>query len=203
MDLNGDDGSISACLGRLKQGDREVAQLLWSRYFVQLVGLARSRLRGTATSSADEEDVALSAFDSFYRRAEAGGFPKLDDRNDLWQILFVITARKAIDQVARETRKSRGGGMVRNLSDLADFDAGQILGKIPTPELAAQFDEECRRWLERLPTSELRRIALWKMEGFSNAEIAAKLGCVIPTVERKLKWIRSVWRVDEEGTPTP
>jgi DNA-directed RNA polymerase specialized sigma24 family protein len=37
-------------------------------------------------------------------------------------------------------------------------------------------------------------VAVWKMEGYSNAEIAAKLPCVERTVERKLKLIRSLWQ---------
>src|SRR2546423_1031621 len=93
------EGSITHCIQLLKAGDRSAAQQLWERYFHRLVGLARSKLRGTARRAADEEDVALSAFDSFYRRAELKKFPRLDDRDDLWQLLVVITLRKAIDLV--------------------------------------------------------------------------------------------------------
>jgi len=39
----------------------------------------------------------------------------------------------------------------------------------------------------------LRAVARWKMEGHTNAEIAAKLGCVPQTVERKLRMIRRLW----------
>ncbi len=67
---------------------------------------------------ADEEDVALSAFESFYRRAEQGQFPQLEDRDDLWQLLFVLTVRKAINLVNYQGRKSRGGGRVQSLTDL-------------------------------------------------------------------------------------
>jgi ECF sigma factor len=77
-------GSITRCLAPLRAGDRVAAQALWGRYFRRLVGLARTRLRGTARGPEDEEEVALSAFDSFYRRAERGQFPRLVDRNDLW-----------------------------------------------------------------------------------------------------------------------
>ena len=134
-----------------------------------------------------------SAFDSFIRRAQRDEFPQLDDRDDLWQVLFVITVRKAIDQARREGRKVRGSGRVRSLADLAGFDAEQIEDLEATPAFAAQMTEECRRLLDLLDDETLRSVALWKMEGYTNAEIARKLGCVEQTVERKLQRIRRRW----------
>src|SRR5436309_4156959 len=90
-------GSVTTWVGRLRAGDGAAAQRLWERYFRRLVGLARERLRGLRRRAADEEDVALSAFDSFCRGVGQGRFPRLDDRNNLWELLVVITARKAID----------------------------------------------------------------------------------------------------------
>ena len=143
--------------------------------------------------------MALSAFDSFYRRAELGQFPRLEDREDLWQLLFVLTVRKAINLVNYQGRKSRGGGHVQSLTDLDLRGAEAIFGAEPSPELAAQMTEECQRLLARLPDESLRTVALWKMEGYTNAEIAARLGCVPQTVERKLRAIRNVWS-DEAPT---
>src|SRR5512135_3467863 len=139
------EGSITHCIRLLKAGERAAAQQLWERYFQQLVGLARARLRGTSRRAADEEDVALSAFESFYQRAERGQFPRLNDRDDLWQLLAVITVRKAIDHVRHEGRPTRGSGRVLVLSDLAELSPEEILAVEPTPEFAAQIAEECRR----------------------------------------------------------
>ncbi len=187
------DVSVTRLIGMLKQGDRVASQKLWEAYFGRLVGLARARLKNTVLRVADEEDVALSAFDSFFRRAERGQFPQLHDRDDLWQLLFVLTVRKAINLVHYQERKSRGGGRVQSLQDLEALGADQILGTEPSPELAAQMTEECQRLLARLGDETLRAVALWKMEGYTNLEIAAKLGCVEQTVERKLRAVRQVW----------
>src|SRR5262249_6413508 len=116
--LMSSDVSVTRLIGMLKEGDRAAAQQLWEAYFARLVGLARGRMRSTSRRFADEEDVALSAFDSFYRRAEQGQFPQLEDRDDLWQVLFVITVRKAINLVHYQGRASRGGGRVQSLADL-------------------------------------------------------------------------------------
>jgi DNA-directed RNA polymerase specialized sigma24 family protein len=187
------DGSVTRLIGMLKEGDRDAAQRLWETYFQRLVGLARTRLAGAPSPVADAEDVALSAFDSFFRRAERGAFPVLEDRDDLWQLLFVLTVRKAIDLVRYHGRRSRGSGRVVSLTDLEDLGAETVLGAEPSPELAAEMADECRRLLDLLPDATLRTVALWKMEGFTNGEIAARLGCVEKTVERKLRTIRDVW----------
>src|SRR5262245_31923229 len=181
----GSPGSVSGWLAQLQAGEDEAAQPLWERYFRRLVELARSRLRGVPRSAADEEDVALSAFDSFCRGATQGRFPQLQDRNELWRLLVVITAHKALDRLRHERRQKRGGG-VRPLSALEDEEAGvaEVVGREPTPEFAALVADECRRLLDGLGDDELRSVALWKMEGYTTDEIAAKLGCVPRTVER-------------------
>jgi DNA-directed RNA polymerase specialized sigma24 family protein len=192
------EGSITHLIARLKQGDRDAASGLWHAYFHRLVALARARLRG-ATGPADEEDVALSALDSFYRGLERGRFPALQDRDDLWHLLFVLTVRKVISLVKHETCPSRGGRRRVSLSGLPEERLVERLGARPSPALAAQMAEECRRLLGRLGDDSLRAVALWKMEGRTNREIAARLGCVERTVERKLRSIRSLWSA--EGAP--
>ena len=194
-------GSVTHWMDQLQAGDEAAAQRLWECYFSRLVALARGRLRGAPRRAADEEDVALSAFDSFCRAAESGRFPQLSDRADLWRLLVVITSRKALDLAQRERRKRRGGGAVLDEAGLgggngsAASQAGldQVVGQEPTPEFAAQVAEECRRLLDRLGDEGLRAVALAKMEGYTNEEIAARLGCVPRTVERKLRMIRKLW----------
>jgi DNA-directed RNA polymerase specialized sigma24 family protein len=194
------EGSITRCLAQLRAGDRAAAQELWDRYFRRLVGLAREALRGLPRRAAqDEEDAALSAFDSFYRRAEAGEFSWMEDRDDLWNLLLVVTVRKALNLARRERRARRGGGRVLALSELEGPGIEAVLGDEPTPELAAQVAEEYTRLLNVLGDETLRGVAVWKMEGYTNAEIAARLGRVETTVERKLQRIRRLWEREVEA----
>jgi hypothetical protein len=93
----------------------------------------------------------------------------------------------------REGRQVRGGGRVRSLADLAEAGLDQFLDREPSPELAAQMADECRRLLDCLDDPSLRAVALAKMQGETNAKIAARLGCVEHTVERKLRRIRGLW----------
>jgi DNA-directed RNA polymerase specialized sigma24 family protein len=199
------DASVTQWIDRLKAGDPDAAQKLWERYFRRLVGLARKKLRAAPRRAADEEDVALSAFDSFCRGAEHGRFAQLHDRLDLWQLLVLLTARKASDLAQHERRQKRGGGAVLDEAALpvpADSSAPeaaleQLEGPEPTPAFAAQVAEEYRRLLERLDSPALRTVAMRKVEGYGNEEIAAQLGCGLRTVERRLRLIRSIW--EQEG----
>src|SRR5262249_38290368 len=152
------------------------AKPLWECYFQRLVDMARAKLKGTPRRMADEEDAALSAFDSFCRGAAQGRFPQLSDRNNLWQLLVKITVRKAIDLAHHERRQKRGGALGgecfvpgRRDSPTREEDLQQIVAREPTPEFAAQVAEECHRLLGSL-SDELRSIALRKMEGYTNSE---------------------------------
>jgi DNA-directed RNA polymerase specialized sigma24 family protein len=191
--------SVTHWINQLKGGDADAAQKLWERYFERLVGLARKKLQGARRRAADEEDVALSAFDSFCRGAQAGRFPQLADRDNLWRLLVVLTARKAIDLVNRERRLKRGGGMVKGESAFAGAEESgapgmeQVVGDEPTPAFAAQVAEQCQQLLDQLGDDALRSIAVWKMEGHTNEEIAAKLDCSLSTIELRLRVIRKRW----------
>jgi DNA-directed RNA polymerase specialized sigma24 family protein len=192
-------GSVTFWIGQLKAGDSAAAQQLWTRYFQRLVGLARKKLHDRSRRAADEEDVALSAFASFCRRAEQGQFPQLQDRNDLWHLLMVLTVRKTLNQIKHEGRQKRGG-KARAVSSSHGEPAAEeaaleeIIGREPTPEFAAQIAEECQRLLDRLADAELRAIALAKMEGNTNEQIAATLRRAPRTIERRLQLIRKMWQ---------
>jgi DNA-directed RNA polymerase specialized sigma24 family protein len=195
------EGSVTRWIGPLKAGEVEAAQALWDRYFDGLVRLARTRLRDAPLAAADEEDVALSAIHCLCHGAAAGRFPQLADRDNLWRLLATIAAQKAIDLQRLETREKRGGGKTRREVELAAGDTeaslvAQVVGREPSPEFAAQLDEEYRRQLDRLEDDGLRQIAIWKMEGYENDEIARRLGCGVRTVERKLGVIRAIWQAD-------
>jgi RNA polymerase sigma factor (sigma-70 family) len=192
-------GSVSHWIIALKEGDQAAAQPLWERYHARLIGLARQILQGARRRDADEDDVVQNAFHSFFEGATRGRFPQLNDRDSLWRLLVVITARKAISQIRKERRhilacRPQGTGFARFPWD-ADDDAllPLVVGNEPTPELAAQLVEQYQILLERLGDDKLRQIAVWKLEGWTNGEIAAKLNCSRRTVIRKLETIRLIW----------
>jgi DNA-directed RNA polymerase specialized sigma24 family protein len=196
--------SVTVWIESLKAGDADAARQLWHRYFDALVRLARERLRGAPRAVADEEVAALSAFDSFVRGTAQGRYPRLNDREDLWRLLVVITERKTFDQAQRERRQKRGGGKISGMLRRSDVDqdeevAASLESREPTPDFAAMMVEECRSLLGGPRDDSLRAIALLRLEGFTNEEVAERLGCSLRTVARKLELIRRSWA--NEQTP--
>jgi DNA-directed RNA polymerase specialized sigma24 family protein len=197
-------GSVTHLLRLLQSGDRDAVQPLWEGFCRRLAGLARKHLHGAPCRAADEEDVALSAFDSFCRGVEQGRFPRLRDRTDLWRLLMKITTRKAQRLQKHERCQKRGGGRVLAEADLAeDGEAGEVLAQAldrePSPEFVALALEQLRHLLDRLDDLDLRSIVQWKLAGCSNDDIAGRLGCVPRTVIRRLELIRTMW--DPENQP--
>lgn len=173
-------------IAQVKDGERDAVQPLMEHYFQRLVALARARLRAVPGLATQDEDVALSAFKSLCLGAERGRFPQLTDRNDLWRLLAVITIRKAIDLQRRRRPEDAVGPDTMN----------EFLSREPAPEVAAEVAEECQRLLARLEDEQLQTIALWKVEGQTNVDIARRLGCVVRSVERKLHRIRLLWEAE-------
>jgi DNA-directed RNA polymerase specialized sigma24 family protein len=179
-----DDGSITVWLAGFKQGDPDAVQKIWERYYGRLISLARSVLDTTPRGESDEDDVVQSAFKSFYFRTVQGRFPRLCDRDDMWKLLMTITVRKALQRRRRENR--HGSHPVEAIMD-------ELAAQEPDPHLAMVFSEEFNRLLTLLGGEELRQVALGKLEGYTNVELAEKLGRSLSFVERKLRIIRRIW----------
>ncbi len=195
-----DDDPVTQWIGGLKAGDDAAVADLWNRYFERLVHLARQRLGTTPRRVADEEDVAVSVFRCLCAGAEHGRLAEIADRGDLWRVLVTMTLRKTIDQQRRLAGKRRGAGKVRGESvflrksgEQASPGLQQFSDNIPTPQMMVIIEEEGQRLLEALEDDKLKQIALWKLEGFTNDEIAGKLSLTTRSIERKLQRIREIW----------
>jgi RNA polymerase sigma factor (sigma-70 family) len=178
---------------RAAQGDRDsaVGRLL-ALYFDRLVQLARQRLQNLPGLATYDEDVALHSFHSIYQRLRDPARPlQLASRDDLWRLLATRTVSRAIDLI----RRHRPGEVP------GDHEVEQLLSREPTPEEAAAMTDECRRLLDLLDEPQLRQIALWKVEGFTNEEIAERLDCVPRTIERKVSRIRLLWKRELKELP--
>jgi DNA-directed RNA polymerase specialized sigma24 family protein len=192
-----DSGSVTRFFSQLQAGEPAAAEALWERFFPRLVALARQTLAGRPQRVADADDAAQSAFASFCLRARAGEFA-IGDRNDLWNLLGVITVNKARIQVRREAAEKRGGGRVVGEGELTRPDGSPLHLEEAAVLPPADFDCHCEDLLNQLEP-ELRQFAVLRLLGYRNREIAEMHDCTERKVERKLNLIRLRWKAQWPG----
>jgi RNA polymerase sigma-70 factor (ECF subfamily) len=203
-----DPGSVTRLLGQLRSEDPrlrdEAAAAIWQHYCNRLLELACQHLDRRLRRRVGADDIVQRAFQSFFLRQQRGQFD-LADRHDLLRLLVRMTLNKLRGAAAREGR-GRRDYRLEQPADRPDADAGAADDWLrdlaergaPTPDEAVALAEEAERRLAQLP-DDLRRIAQYKLQGYTNPEIAAlpEMGCAVRTVERKLKLIREAWDVPD------
>jgi hypothetical protein len=180
---------------------RQAESEIWRRYFPQLLTLARRSLDQRTRRREDEEDILQSMYTSFCARLKRGEF-ELEGRGDLMKLLVTMTlfkTRRTIAKHRRQRRDTRRETAPAQPGDEASrvWAFEQMDQNAPTPDEAVAFNEEAQKQLAALDPM-LRQIVFWKLEGFTNAEIAgpSKLNCAERTIERKLQRIRELWTRD-------
>lgn len=184
--------NVSHWIGLVKAGDSNAANRIWHHYFDRLVRSVRGRLYGQNRAVSDEEDIVLSVFESFYDAAENGRFPDLSDRDDLWQLLLRMAARKVVDKRRHDQRVRRGGAVkLHSLGHAGDDEKIiEAIGNEPSPEMVMMMQESVERFFSHLGVGQLSDLAGAKLEGYSNAELAKRFDCSERTIERRLHLIR-------------
>lgn len=195
--------SVTRLIQQLRQDDPEAAGRIWHRYFERLLPLARAKLKGLSHRAVDEEDLLVSVFDRFFEAAKGNRFAKLNDRDDLWQILLLLTDRKASDEYRAAGAQKRGAGAPTLDAQGLAIELSATADTEPGPEFVAMFNENLSRALDRLGETINREVAILRMEGYENNEIADRLGVSLSTVERKLRVIREIWQNEFSLNRTP
>lgn len=185
-----DRGSVTQWISEVRLGKSVAAENLWQRYSERLLRLAGKRISGAGIVVADEHDVVNDALGVFLMRIRDGAYDELKDREGLWKLLATITMNKAAMLVRDETREKRDVRKVQHGNE-----SGHPLDNLsrpsePTPDATVLFAESINQFLAELDDVELQEIALAKMEGCTNAEVADRIGRSMATVERRVKLVR-------------
>ena len=169
----------------LRSGDDMAAEQLWNHYFTDLMKIARARMQTLPRAVYDEEDAAISTFRVLCEKMQAGRYPALADRDELWKLMLRILVRKISRRAEYEATKKRTTPETMNGSSLAAKEQ-------QADELVVA--DECEQLFRHLNDPNLQQVVLWKLDGFTNDEIAAKLKRTRRTVQRMLTLIRDIWR---------
>jgi len=195
-------GSVTKLIEQLRSDDVAVrddaARRVWNRYVPALLELARHHLDQRLRYREDEEDVLQSMYASFCIRQQRGSF-ELKSRDDLWRLLVTVTLRKARNTARRHRQEVRDYRRECAQAGSRDPDSHAWVLELmdasePSPEDAAALSEALEMRLRALGDPVLRQIAVRKLEGYTNKEIARELDdCTERTIERKLGRIRARW----------
>lgn len=189
---------ITRWLQGLRENNPSAAANLWNSFRHRLESLAKKELAKLPNAQTfDEEDIAISAFFTFYSHLQKGKFSALANRDELWWLLIVLTKRKAAERAKQDHALKRGAAAKQVSLSNSKVDPPGALDT--NPEHLVAMREQCELLLEVLEDDELRMIAIWKLEGRTNDEIADQLKRTRQTVQRKLNLIRSIWSRELDG----
>jgi RNA polymerase sigma-70 factor (ECF subfamily) len=171
-------------MSRLRTGDQGAAFEVFHEFSRRLAGLARTRLQGAIAAKVDPDDVLQSAFRSFFLRHRDGQF-EIDDWDELWSLLTVITLRKCgkqLDYFHAACRNLSRESPPPNVED-ETFASCQAIARDPTPEESARLVETVETLLGELSSRD-RRIVEKTLAGETPTGISLEVPCSERTVER-------------------
>ncbi|MDR1141757.1 MAG: LuxR C-terminal-related transcriptional regulator [Planctomycetaceae bacterium] len=185
-------------LTALHRGEEKAVEILWQEYFTKIVRLAKRRMGGLRLCAADEEDIAVSAMNSFCRMAKNRDNP-LNDSTELWKLLATIVRRKINKERQRQYAGKRqeyalAGESVFGGTESPDGNLSpgiqQVADTESSPYLAIELAETLEKIMS-LPHAD--PIVQYRLDGMSNTEIAKQLGCSTRTVQRSIEKIQTEW----------
>jgi DNA-directed RNA polymerase specialized sigma24 family protein len=199
-------GSLTLCIQQLRSPDGrerdEAARIIWDRFSARLQALVRRHLDGGIRRREDENDILQNMYASFCA-GQLKGQAAPASREELWKLLVRITMCKLVNTAhrhhaaRRDVRRERVRPRDQPCEDsvfprwmLEHVDRAQ-----PSPEEKALVCDELNRLLLHLPEDN-RDIVVWKLEGFTNAEIAFRIGRTVRCVELKMQLIRQRMEAD-------
>ena len=185
-------GSITHWLSKLQAGQSEAAEPIWIRYQAKLVSIATQQLAENPDRSVDGEDLVQSSFGNVCLAVQNGKYPDIDNREDLWGLLYIATVNRVREHY-RELRALKRF----HISSSQAIDPS-ILAYLQTPFAEAQAADLLEYLLSRLdledPSHLLRQIALLYLDDHSASSIAKRLHKRKTSVLISLRLIRSIWQ---------
>lgn len=176
-------------LERLRSRDEPAAATLFARYFDRLAALAGGRMSARLKRRADPEDVAMSAYRSFFVQARKGRYV-LGRGGDLWRLLSAIALHKLLKKVRHEAAARRSIQVELPIDRVAeDRIAGRSAGPGPEEDLAAADELD---WIASRLDIFGRRVLELRLQGLRVAEIAEDSGRSERSVRRSLARIREL-----------
>ncbi|MFM8251460.1 MAG: ECF-type sigma factor [Planctomycetota bacterium] len=196
--MHDDVGSITQWLLELQRGVPQAADEIWKRVYGKLVRTASRYLQKSPDHAVDGEDVAQSAFRKVCVAVMDGRYPDLENREDLWRLLFVAT----LNRVRRHYRDLKTQKRSHEATSSLEAVDESLIADLRSPAAEAEMADLIAHLLDRLdqedPSQRLRKIAILYLDGFSANEIAKSVQRRKTNVLQDLRLIRILWQESEE-----
>ncbi|MFM8216970.1 MAG: ECF-type sigma factor [Pirellula sp.] len=187
-------GSVSQWLEKLKLGQPQAADEIWKRYYSKLLAIASKQLVGNFDRAVEGEDLVQSSFGNVCLAVIEGKYPQVDNRVELWSILYTATINRVRQHFRELATKKRNNGRKFQVA----FDASSALVDLKTPQAEAEMADLLEYLLSKLDledsSGELRQIAILHLEDHSASAIAKTLRRRKTTILISLRLIRSLWK---------
>ena len=193
-------GSLTLCIHHLRSPDcrerNEAARVIWERFSTRLQSLVRRHLDNRIRRREDEQDILQSMYVSFCAGQLEGRLSRQGARSSGSSWCGSPCARSSIRPIGTRRRGATTAASVptrisplrpNRFSHAGCSNTSTELQ--PSPDEKLIVIEELQRLLHGLP-EDLRSIVLWKLEGFTNAEIACMIGRTVRCIELKMQLIR-------------
>jgi RNA polymerase sigma-70 factor, ECF subfamily len=184
----------------LTTGDQEAVRVFCERYGPMLQEVADRHLAAGLRRRVGPESVCQSACLTFLRRAKAGEF-RIEDKDDLWRLVFAITLSKVREKARYHRRQKRSIDREHSLDAMSgspgekpQFDP---VDSRPTSMEAAEFEEQFDLLMSDLNEEE-RKLTDLKLQQYTNDEIANRMGCSERTVRRILNRVKDRLKIVQE-----
>jgi RNA polymerase sigma-70 factor (ECF subfamily) len=180
--------SFDELMAQLRAGDQNAAEAIYHRYASRLIDLARSRLGDRLRQKVDPEDVAQSAWRSFFVRYAEGRF-EINDWDSLWSLLTRITVCKCCRKA--QHFRTLGRDIRREVAAAGDesHESWQAIAREPTPEEAAVLAETVEQLFAALDAGS-RRVLELSLQHYTPSEVSAEAGVSERTVYRVLERVK-------------
>jgi eukaryotic-like serine/threonine-protein kinase len=159
-------------------GQAEAARVIFDRYVARVLALARSRIGSKLQRRIDPEDVAHSAFRSFFVHAKDHEY-QLAQSGDLWRLLAGITLNKLYGQIEKHTAAKRHIG----LEDANEVALSSLAAREPSGVEVVAMAEQLGLIMASLSADE-RQVLELSLRGQSVEAIASGIGKSERTVRR-------------------
>ena len=188
-----------ALINLWRQGDEDAARQIVERYIDRLLLLARRRISQRLASRVDAEDIVQSVFRTFLHRVKDGQFT-FAEQDDLCKLLVRITLHKTLRQVAFHKAAKRDPGLETDQGEHHSEQLSALFDQEPTQEATVTFLDQLEHFLTQLRPQE-REILEMRLQGYSNEEIAQKLGLYDRKIRRIIEHVRAT--AEKEGLTAP